>query len=462
MKKIILLSFLLPLPALAGSFYPINQAGPDLHVIESYPALGIVMVEEDGGFPNQYHYISDGSANFDNTWNANSLSAYNTWETPYWNSTQSAHWGMIPQANHTTSWHTSADWYATHYSDPSINYWWDWFPPVDDWWGSFPPVDGGWDWLPPWDGWDPNPWPPFPDPEPTPDPDPWPDPTPTGATWGLDRINQRNLPLDGKYDLIGSSNVTAYIVDTGVQAHSQLGASLQSGFNANGGNDTSDCMGHGTHVAGTVAATDYGVAPNTKIVPVKVFPGCSASTTTQLILRGLNYVAESDARPAVVNMSLGGGADQALDDGVSALIRKGIHVVVAAGNDNGADACYGSPGRLGRGDAVITVGATTRYDDMASFTNVGPCVNIYAPGQDIESLTPQGGITTMNGTSMASPHVAGAVALYLATTPSATPAEGKQYIDALGTTDVVKRFGSITGDKLLFVEEGAPNEEEQE
>lgn len=415
MKKIGLFSFLLPLPAFAASFFPINQTGPDFHVIESFPALGLVMVEEDGGFPNQYHYIVDERKQPSKSWNQSSY-----------------------------------DWDPSSYGwDWSNSYHWD-----DDWYWSDP--NGWWDWFPPWDGW--WPWPPF-DPVPVDPVDPIDpvdpvDPAPSDVTWGLDRINQRNLPLDGKYDLKGSTSVTAFIVDTGVQPHPELGSNLAEGYDASGGNSTADCMGHGTHVAGTVGAAKYGVAPNTQIVPVKVFEGCSGSTTTQIILRGLNWVAEHDIRPAVVNMSLGGGADQAFDDAVMALTRKGIHVVVAAGNDS-TDACYGSPSRLGGSSPVITVGATDRNDNVTSFSNFGSCVNIYAPGLDIESLTPQGGLTTMSGTSMASPHVAGAVALYLATHPDATPEEGKKVIDEMGTTGVVKRYGSLTGDKLLYVEEGA-------
>jgi len=414
-KTSLLLSFVLPLPAFAASFYPIKQAGPHMHVIEAFPDLGIVLVEEEGGFPNQLHTVYDEPFFPSNNWTG-----------------------------------------TTNYSQPyATNS--DWYPP-NAW--DYPQYDGDnygptceWCWPPPWD-WDywypPAPWPPYPWP-PAPEPEPEPIPPPvTGVTWGLDRINQRNLPLDGTYGLKGSASVTAFILDTGVQPHSELGQNLQEGFDASYTGGTTDCMGHGTHVAGTVAATNYGVAPGTQVVPVKVFSGCSGSTTTQIILRGLNYVAGSTARPAVVNMSLGGGADQALDDAVTAVINKGVHVVVAAGNDS-TDACTGSPGRLGQYPGVITVGATSRDDSISYFSNIGSCVNIYAPGHDIESLTPQSGITTMSGTSMASPHVAGAIALYLATHPTATPDEGKQYLNSVATPNVITQNGYLTSDKLLYV-----------
>lgn len=332
MKKIALfLSLCIPLSSFAASFYRINQVGPNLTILETYPALGLVMVAEDDGFPNQIH---------------------------------------------------------TAFSVP----------------------------------------------------------------WGLDRINQRSLPLDGQYSLFGSSNVTAYVVDTGIQPQPEFNQNLTSGYDATNAGNTGDCMGHGTHVAGTIGSASYGVAYGTKLVPVKVFQGCDGSTTTQIILRGLNYVAQTQERPAVVNMSLGGPIDPALDDATKILVNKGIHVVVAAGNST-ADACYSSPSRLGKSTSVITVGSTDKNDSISSFSNYGSCVNIYAPGGNIESVSyANGGPAIMSGTSMASPHTAGAVALYLAKNPNSTPAQTKQYIVNRATPSKLKWFGYPVSWKLLFVD----------
>ncbi|MFM9084712.1 MAG: S8 family peptidase, partial [Actinomycetota bacterium] len=236
------------------------------------------------------------------------------------------------------------------------------------------------------------------------------------APWGLDRIDQTSLPLNGKfaYDSDGTG-VTAYIVDTGVRGtHTDFGGRVTTGWNGTGdaGNGNSDCNGHGTHVAGTVGGTLYGVAKNVTIVPVRVLQ-CGGSGYTSTIVDGLNWIiADHDpGEPAVINMSLGGTADGPLDAAVAAAVADGIVTVVAAGNSSD-DACLYSPARA---PAAITVGSTTDTDEKSSFSNYGSCVDMWAPGSSIVSAdyTADSGSRTLSGTSMASPHVAGAAARLL-------------------------------------------------
>jgi len=247
--------------------------------------------------------------------------------------------------------------------------------------------------------------------------------TQSGAEWGLDRLDQSALPLNRSYTYPNTAaNVTAYILDTGVRlTHSEIAGRASSGYDfVDKDSDASDCQGHGTHVAGTVAGKTYGVAKAAKIVSVRVL-GCDGSGSYSGIIAGVDWVTKNAKKPAVVNMSLGGTTSTALDAAVKKSIAAGVTYAVAAGNEN-KDACSVSPARTAE---AITVGATDSADRRASFSNYGACLDIYAPGVGILSSTKTSNTSTgkMSGTSMATPHVAGAIALYLSANPAATPAQ---------------------------------------
>ncbi|WP_433080034.1 S8 family serine peptidase [Dactylosporangium sp. CA-052675] len=270
-----------------------------------------------------------------------------------------------------------------------------------------------------------------------------------GAPWGLDRIDQPNRPLDGTYTYANTaSNVTAYILDTGVRlTHSQFAGRARSGYDfVDNDTDASDCQGHGTHVAGTVGGTTYGVAKDVKLVAVRVL-GCDGSGSYSGIIAGIDWITANAQKPAVVNMSLGGDADGSVDQAVRDSIASGITYAVAAGNAN-TDACTMSPARTA--DA-ITVGATDQTDTRASFSNYGSCLDIFAPGVSITSSSNASdtGTTVMSGTSMATPHVAGAAALYLSANPTATPSEVRDALVAGATNGVVANAGSGSPNRLL-------------
>jgi subtilisin family serine protease len=268
--------------------------------------------------------------------------------------------------------------------------------------------------------------------------------------WGLDRSDQAKLPLDKKYSYATKAeNVNAYIIDTGINtAHSDFGGRASVGTDTVGdGKNGEDCNGHGTHVASTVGGAAHGLAKGAKLFAVRVL-SCSGSGTNAGVIGGVDWVTKNAKKPAVANMSLGGDASTALDNAVQKSIAAGITYALAAGNEN-ADACGSSPART---PEAITVGATAIDDTRASFSNTGTCVDLFAPGQDITAAWIGGGnaTRTISGTSMASPHVAGAVALYLAQNAGASPEQVQDALVGCATPGVVTNPGSGSPNKLLF------------
>jgi subtilisin family serine protease len=296
------------------------------------------------------------------------------------------------------------------------------------------------------------------------------------ATWGLDRIDQREQPLNSTYTYNGNgAGVNVYVIDTGIGAgHPEFGGRAANVFDAFGGNGN-DCNGHGTHVAGTIGSATYGVAKGVSLRGVRVLD-CGGSGTWSGVIAGVDWVTYNHVKPAVANMSLGGGQDFAVDQAVRNSIAAGVTYTLAAGNES-TDACTRSPAAVREG---ITVGATDQGDSRAYFSNYGDCLDLFAPGVDITStyvdpvyqpptdpcLTArppceyppyqplagaQGfGTTTMSGTSMAAPHVAGVAALYLQENPGASPALVRDRIVLNSTVWWVQNAGAGSPPHLLF------------
>ncbi|MFF9148272.1 S8 family peptidase [Streptomyces sp. NPDC014861] len=271
-------------------------------------------------------------------------------------------------------------------------------------------------------------------------------------SWGLDRIDQAETAGDEKYTYPdgGGEGVTAYVIDTGVRvSHQDFGGRATHGFDAIDNDETADDgNGHGTHVAGTIAGTAHGVAKKAKIVAVRVLDD-NGSGTTEQVVAGIDWVTKNHSGPSVANMSLGGGADEALDAAVQRAIAAGITFAVAAGNES-SDAGQGSPSRV---PEALTVASSTSGDEQSDFSNFGAVVDLYAPGSEITSAWNDSdtGVKTISGTSMAAPHVAGAAALHLATDPTSTPAETAAALTGSATADAIKSPSAGTPNKLLKI-----------
>ena len=274
--------------------------------------------------------------------------------------------------------------------------------------------------------------------------------TQNNAPWGLDRIDQTALPLSGTYTFTRTGNgVNAYIIDTGIRTtHVEFQGRATGDFTSiDDGNGTNDCFGHGTHVAGTVGGATFGVAKGVRLHAVRVL-GCDGSGTVAGVIAGVDFVTANHVAPAVANMSLGGGASAALDAAVRTSIASGVTYVIAAGNF-AVDACDFSPARV---TEALTVGASDSTDARAFFSNDGPCLDLFAPGVDIPSAF-NGSDTqtaTLSGTSMATPHVTGAVALFLETNPNATPAAVATALLTNATAGVIRAPGAGSPNRLLF------------
>jgi subtilisin family serine protease len=269
-------------------------------------------------------------------------------------------------------------------------------------------------------------------------------------SWGVDRVDQRDLPLDKSYVYsTKASNVTVYVIDTGVRAtHQTFGGRVSGGKDfVDNDNNPNDENGHGTHVAGTIGGSEYGIAKGVHIVPVRVL-NAAGTGTTDGVVAGIDWVAENAKGPSVANMSLGGAANDVLDQAVRSAIGKGVTFVVAAGNSS-ADASTSSPARV---KEAITVAASDQTDKQATFSNFGKLVDLYAPGVGITSSWNTGdtATNTISGTSMATPHVVGAAAIYLAGHTGATPAEVSKVLAARATPGKISNASPGTPNKLLY------------
>ncbi|MFJ8434039.1 S8 family peptidase [Kitasatospora sp. NPDC094019] len=271
------------------------------------------------------------------------------------------------------------------------------------------------------------------------------------ASWGLDRVDQRSLPLDGAYTAPNNgADVTVYLVDSGLRTtHTQFGGRARIGVDLVGdGRNGADCLGHGTHVAGTVGGKDTGVAKGVRLVSVRVTP-CDNSIPTSSIISAADWITKNAVKPAVVNMSINGGVSSAEDKAIRASTASGVTWVVSSGNGN-ADACKNSPGDIAE---AVVVNNSTSDDQRRSDSNWGSCTDLFAPGTGIVSAwhTDDTATHSLTGTSMAAPHVAGAAALYLSAHPRATPAQVQEALVRAATTDRIGKAGSNTPNRLLYV-----------
>ncbi|MFG2750691.1 S8 family peptidase [Streptomyces xanthophaeus] len=274
-------------------------------------------------------------------------------------------------------------------------------------------------------------------------------------SWGQDRIDQKDDwdkttgAGDGQFSPEGNgAGVNVYVLDTGIEyAHDEFGGRATFGFDAvNDGRNGADCNGHGTHVAGTAAGKTYGVAKKANLVSVRVL-GCDGQGEYSGIIAGLDWVAKNAKQPAVLNASLGGAKSEAVNNAADAVTDAGVLPVIAAGNSS-TDACSVSPASAGR---VVTVAASSRYDEETNFTNYGECVSFYAPGEAIVSAKLGGGSVAQDGTSMAAPHVAGVAALYKAKNPDAAPAEVAEFLDNETTKDALSSVSKASPNRLLYL-----------
>ena len=273
--------------------------------------------------------------------------------------------------------------------------------------------------------------------------------------WGLDRSDQTDLPFDQSFtysDTAGAGS-TVYVIDSGINStHAEFAGRLAPGFDdVQDGNGTNDCYGHGTHVAGIAAGTTYGFAKLATIVPVRVLR-CDGKTSLASVLRGINWLlANHTSGRAVATLSIAGDAGYpTLDNAITALVADGVAVAVAAGNGNGADACNTSPARS---PAALTVGATTDDDTKSSFSDIGPCLELFAPGSDIVSAwtgSPTAN-STQSGTSMAAPHVAGALAVLWTDHPTLSAAQAQELLLATAVPDQLTGIGEGSPNLLLHI-----------